>query len=180
MLRWVDRLRETVRARDVAMLDEHTPAVLREIWAQMQEENGPLRGSATIYHFGIDERTGLCRRFAYRSADAFVSEEGSAPAFGVKPVPSGSAQPAELTVDGLIAYARIIRDEQDAQPADERIYVGGDLMLTEVRKNVVGTERIYRWGDQYDHWQEIFDELPMGVVARLPRQGCCRLRGVVV
>ena len=53
-------------------------------------------------------------------------------------------------------------------PYTERIYIGGDLMLTEVRKNIVVTERIYRWGDQYDQWQEIFDQPATGVMARLP------------
>jgi len=27
---------------------------------------------------------------------------------------------------------------------------------------------MYRWGDQYDQGQEIFDEAPTGVAARLP------------
>lgn len=57
MLRWVERLRESVRARDISMLDLHTPDSLREIWADIQREHGLLDGSATIYHFGFDEHT---------------------------------------------------------------------------------------------------------------------------
>lgn len=167
MLRWVERLRDNVRARDTSMLDLHTPGSLREIWADIQREHGPLEGSATIYHFGFDEHTGRCRRFAYRSANDFESEEGEAPAFGVKPDPLGDTQPDELSDAGLIDFAKRIRVEQDERTAD-RIYIGGDLVLTEVRKNAVSSQRIYRWEDQHDQWQAICDAPPLGAVARLP------------
>ncbi|QSR26873.1 hypothetical protein CFH99_14680 [Nocardioides aromaticivorans] len=167
MLRWIDRLRENVRARDITMLDLHTPESLREIWAELQREHGVTEGTATIYHFGIDEHTGVCRRFAYRSADNFVSEEGSTPAFGVKPEPGGGTQPDDLNDPGLIDFARRIREEQDAKAAD-RIYVGGDLVVTEVRKNSISQHRIYRWEDQWDQWQAICGAPPLGLKAHLP------------
>lgn len=110
---------------------------------------------------------GRCRRFAYRSADDFESEEGEAPAFGVKPEPLGGTQPNELSDAGLIDFAKRIRNEQDARTTD-RIDIGGDLMLTEVRKNSVSSQRIYRWEDQHDQWQAICNEPPLGTVAWLP------------
>jgi hypothetical protein len=168
MLRWVDRLRENVRARDISMLDLHTPVVLREIWTDLQEEHGPLEGSATIYHFGIDEQTGKCRRFAYQSNNDFVSEEGDAPAFGVKPEPEGRRFTDDLSVAGLIEFARRIRTEQDALPRSERVYVGGDLVLTQVRKNVIASERTFRFEDQYDDWQAMCGGAPTGISAVLP------------
>lgn len=48
MLRWMERLRENGRARDNSMLDPHTPDSLREIWADLQHDHGPLEGTATI------------------------------------------------------------------------------------------------------------------------------------
>ena len=167
MLLWIDRLRERVQARDITMLDEHAPEALREIWAELQAEHGPLPGTATIYHFGIDERTGLCRRIAYRSADDFVSDEGKAPAFGVKPEPVDGSRQEGLSDAELIEFARKIRRQQDELP-EGRIYIGGDLMFTELSKNAILSRRVFRWEDQYDHWQEMCGAPPTGVVARLP------------
>lgn len=166
MLRWVEQLRERVPARDIVMLDEHAPVALREIWAELQAEHGPLSGTATVYHFGIDERTGRCRRFAYRSSADFVSEEGQAPAFGVKPEPVGERQPDGLSDAELIEFARTIRRQQD-ELVEGRIYIGGDLVFTELSKNAVVSRRVFRWEDQYDHWQEMCGAPPTGVVARL-------------
>lgn len=166
MLRWIDRMREGVKARDISMLDEHTPAVLREIWGELRAEHGPLPGTATVYHFGIEERTGRCRRFAYRSSNDFVSEEGQAPAFGVKPEPVGERQPDGLSDEELIEFARKIRRQQD-ELAEGRIYIGGDLVFTELGKHTIVSRRVFRWEDQYDHWQEMCGAPPTGVVARL-------------
>lgn len=95
-----------------------------------------------------------------------MSEEGAAPAFGVKPEPRGDTEPDELTGAVLIEFAKRIRDEEDVRTSD-RIYTGGDLVLTEVRKNTVSSHRIYRWEGQYDQWQAICDAPPMGLIARL-------------
>jgi hypothetical protein len=167
MLRWVDQLRERVQARDIVMLDEQTPAVLREIWAELQAEHGPLPGTATVYHFGFDERTGHCRRFAYRSSSDFVSEAGLTPAFGVKPGPVDGSRQEGLSDDELIEFARKIRRQQD-DLAEDRIYIGGDLVFTKLSRNAILSRRVFRWEDQYDHWQEMCGAPPLGIVARLP------------
>lgn len=165
--RWASCLRAEVLARDITMLDLHTPAQLRAIWADLQREHGPLEGTATVYHFGIDEQTGECVRITYRSKDDFVSERATSGGFGIKPEPLSGEVPEIGSLDDLIDLAKQIRAEQDALAPEERVYIGGDLILTRVAKHAISSERIYRFEDQYDHWQSMNGADPTGVIARL-------------
>lgn len=167
LTRWVSDLREHVRARDITMLDLHAPTALRRVWAELQEEHGPVEGTATIYHFGIDERTGRCRRITYRSAHDFESEAATEGGLGVKPPPIRAALPDEPTFDDLIDLARAIRAEQDTLPQGERVYIGGDLVHTHLDKTGIRSSVIYRFEDQYDAWQAMHDMPPTGIKAVL-------------
>ena len=75
--------------------------------------------------------------------------------------------PEELSVDGLIQFAVGIRSEQDALPRGDRIYIGGDLVLTQLNSEGITTRVIYRFPDQYDAWQAMHGLPPTGIVAAL-------------
>jgi len=169
LTRWASELREHVRARDIGMLDLHAPEALRKVWADMQDELGPVDGTATIYHFGIDEQTGECRRITYRSADDFKSEPAAEGGFGVKPPPRSGEFPDDMSLESLIAFAESIRAEQDALPHGERIYIGGDLVMTEITESGITSTTIHRFEDQYDAWQEMHGQPPLGMKAELRR-----------
>lgn len=167
LTRWTSALRENVRARDITMLDLHAPEVLRDIWAELQEDHGPLKGTATIYHFGIDEQTGICRRITYRSKDNFESEIATEGGFGVKPVPVAVPTPTGLNLDDLVRFAEDIRVEQDAMSHRERIYIGGDLVLTFLSADGITARVIHRFSDQFDAWQAMNGASPLGITASL-------------
>lgn len=162
LVRWMEAIRGQMLARDITMLDLHTPEHLRTIWADLNEEHGDLQGTGTIYHFGIDERTGRCERYTYRSANNFESERADEGGFGIKPPPlSGTVE----VPDDWVTLAQAIRAEQGAQPRPERVYIGGDLMLAHISKHRCEISRIYRFPDQYDAWQAMNGEAPAGVEA---------------
>lgn len=155
--RWVTSLREDMLARDISMVDLHAPQALRQLWAQLEAEEGsPLPSSCTLYHFGVDEATGECVRITYRSGNNFESEHGG---FGlaVKPPPDagfaeGNAGNLE-TLEGWIELATLVRREQDALPIDERVHIGGDIMLTTLDSDgAISIRRLARFDDYDEHW----------------------------
>lgn len=167
LTRWASELREHVRARDITMLDLHAPEALRRVWAELQDEFGPVEGTATIYHFGIDEETGECRRITYRSADNFESEPATQGGFGVKPPPLSGVLPNDVDLDSLIALAEDVRAEQDALPHGERLYIGGDLVMAHISTAGINFTTIHRFEDQYDAWQAMHGAPPTGIKAML-------------
>lgn len=167
LTRWASEIREHLRARDITMLDLHAPDALRQVWADMQDELGPIEGTATVYHFGIDERTRKCRRITYRSEDNFESEPAEQGGIGLKPTPQSGVVPDIDGLESLIDLAVSIRGEQDGLPHGERLYIGGDLVLTEVNGSGITSRSIYRFEDQFDAWQAMHDMPPTGIKAVL-------------
>ena len=167
LVRWMEVIRGSILARDITMLDLHTPEALRTIWADLEKEHGTLEGTGTIYHFGIDEDTGLCVRYAYRSTNNFASERSEQGGFGVKPPPIFKPLEPPEDLDGWIALATAIRDEQDARPHQDRVYIGGDLILAQVSRHRCEITRVHRFPDQIDQWQAMNGGPPLGVEARL-------------
>jgi hypothetical protein len=81
-----------------------------------------------MYHFGFPEDSDQLIRYVYRSTDSFEPERHEEPGFAIKPGPEGEFEPPN-DVDEWVALAERIRAEQDARPAGERIYIGGELYL---------------------------------------------------
>jgi hypothetical protein len=154
--RWVTLLRESMLARDITMLDLHAPEALRELWAQFEAEEGPLPSTCTLYHFGVDEESGECIRITYRSESNFESEYGD-PGIAVKPPPEAvSLEEVSQTLDdldGWMQLATLIRVEQDAKPIEDRVHVGGDIMLTALASDgSIHIRRLARFDDYEEHW----------------------------
>ena len=140
--RWAHQLQTATLARSIDLLDQHVPAALRKITADLEEEFGKLPGSSTVYHFGFSEESDGYTGYAYRSEQAYVSERLSG-GFGVKPVPSGEfTAPSDL--DELVALGRRIRTEQDAEPKESRIYIGGEFWMTVLVNRTVQISKLFR------------------------------------
>lgn len=158
---WKARLHSGMLARDVTTLDLHTPDALRGIMADLIAQFGPIDGTSTIYHFGIDEQTGRAVRFAYRSTADFTSERVDEPGFAMKPPPvNGYSEDDDTnTLKGLLALAIKVRAEQDLLPGYVRVAIGGDLIATHVTSGNVAIQRLYRFPDYEEMWLAMSERL---------------------
>lgn len=132
--RWFTTIQTSMLVANAEMLHAHAPIALRSIWAELQAEHVDFgTGTGTIYHFALDE-DGAAVRYRYRSTHDFEGERFTTTGFGIKPEPEGDfASPA--SVDEMIALARRTRAEQDARAVEERVCIGGELMLTSLRED---------------------------------------------
>jgi len=149
--RWRDIVQTRILALDAPMLDLHAPGALRTIWVALAAENELAEQTATVYHFGYDAEKEEHRTFVYRSSSNFESEY-QVPAFAVKPGPDGDYEPPN-DIDQIIALADRIRTEQAALPEGERIYIGGELVLTTLTGDTSAAQVIYRFPDFVQDWQ---------------------------
>jgi len=151
--RWAHQLQTAVLARNIDLLDRHVPGALRKLTSELTEEFGELPGSSTVYHFGYSEEKEAYVGIAYRSEQNFESDPITS-GFGVKPVPTGSFSPPG-DLDGWIALGRRIRDEQDARPKEERIYIGGEFWITALANRTIQTSRIFRLENFEEQWLQM-------------------------
>ena len=151
--RWVDTLYNRILARDIAMLNLHAPEAMRAIWGDLHAEFGDMgEATSTVYHFGIEEETGQSVRYIYRSAEDFETERHDEPGFGIKPdPPDGATVPDGL--DEWIDLAQRVRANEDARPASERIYIGGELILTVLTNDATSIVTTHRFADYDDQWE---------------------------
>lgn len=128
-------------------LHQVAPAVLPLMLAQLEQEYGPPAGTAstsTVYHFGIDAE-GRAVRYTYRSERGFAGETHTDRELCEKPQPTDGRFIPFTTLDEMIAAARELQRQQDKLPPKQRVHVGGELFLTELRDGSVITERVYRF-----------------------------------
>ncbi len=125
--RWFVRVNDNLIVKGIDHLDYHAPRVLASIWPGHKQEHSVAQDvTATIYHFGFSEITGLIHSFAYRSTNNFRSERLPY-AVGVKPecaVPENCSLPHDL---------RRMMDDQRAvqagQPKEKRVHIGGEIQI---------------------------------------------------
>lgn len=143
---WFVQLQIEVLAPDLVALDPYVPAALRVL---ARDHYLDETTSTTIYHFGLDPEAGRFRGFAYRSRNAFRSEElrhGNL----TKP-------PADSPVDGPLPAAFVeLMEQQKAEdrplPPRERAGIGGDvhfLIMTPGRFDLHHCHRFDDYGDDY-------------------------------
>jgi hypothetical protein len=153
---WHRTLQTSMLARDIAMLNVHAPAALRNLWKQLHEDHPDARGTATVYHFGVPEGQSRHVRYTYRSEKNFNSECSVEGGFGVKPIPAFAFEVPD-SLDGLIDLA--CRLEQDSNPKATRIHIGGELVLTSLNGSTTGSTVIHRFDDYDEMWQAMNDRL---------------------
>lgn len=148
---WNDFLHESLVARDIAMVDKFAPEQLQRIWSEFLAENQDEQEvpTGTIYHFGFPEGSDRLVRYVYRSTTDFESELWDQPGFGMKPTPISDFDPPD-DIDDWINLAKQVRSEQDDRPAEEKIYIGGELYLLVIQNWQSQLLRVHRF-DDYEH-----------------------------
>src|SRR5205807_7567982 len=73
--RWFVRVNDMVIAKGIDNLDYHAPRILSDLWQGCKQELSiPEDLTASIYHFGISENTGLVHSYRYKSVENFRSD----------------------------------------------------------------------------------------------------------
>lgn len=155
---WDEFLRSSAVVLDLRMIDRFAPEHLRRLWLALQD-GAPhdSRITATIYHFGFEHGSDRAVRYAYRSTNNLSSERIEKAGFGVKPTANGFVPTPPESLDDIITMALQIRADQDALPASERIFIGGELQMMLVRDGETQTRRIYRFPDYDDAWRAMMN-----------------------
>lgn len=153
-LRWNEALLERIAVIDIDNLDIYATDQLRQQWADLhKQENIPGSITCTIYHFGWSESDKQYVRYAYRSDNGFVSERHVDVGAGVKPHPKDIDDLSKLSPFDL---AKLIKNEQDTLPHGEKLYIGGNLVLTFMNQDVgIQSRIIHKFEDYEDHWQKM-------------------------
>jgi hypothetical protein len=149
--RWAAAVHSNLLCLDFDMLDQHTSDNLRRIAADIDEEYGPVEGPSTIYHFGYSASDEQYAGYAYRSESDFESERLNN-GFGMKPPPNVRPTESPSTIEEMIALADQIRDEQNALPPSERLWVGGDLVFAVLAEGYISVNTMHRFADFDAQW----------------------------
>lgn len=155
-VKWNSRLMVNMIAKDIDMLDAHTPQQLRHIWQELSKKNnGIIPGTSTIYHFGWSNKLKQFVRYVYRSDKDFQSEHYPDVGIGVKPQPKeteGFVPPESL--EAVIEVAEKLRTEQRQEPAgSRRIYIGGEIVLTLMQEQATMITKVHRFDDYEADWE---------------------------
>jgi len=130
--RWFIEVNDRMIVRDVDHLNNHTPDNLAAFWrGYKQEITVPDNLTTTVYHFGFAEEDGLIHSYAYRSKNNF-KPEALQYCVAAKPecrMSEGYEFPADI---------KKMMDEQRAiqatRPKNERIYIGGKILIHHLTK----------------------------------------------
>jgi hypothetical protein len=149
--RWAAAVQSNLLCRDFDMLDQHTPDNLRQIAAEVEREHGAVPGSSTIYHFGHSAKEKQYVGYAYRSESDFGSEQLGY-GFGMKPPPDTIPTDTPATIEEIVELADQIRDEQNALPPSERLWIGGELVFTVLAQGYISVNTMHRFADFDAQW----------------------------
>lgn len=125
--RWFLQVNDGTVVWDVDHLNIHTPQALQALWAVYKEELAvPEQMTVTLYHFGVARDEEVIHAYAYRSEHGFRSERvpygvGTKP---VIPFPNGPELPLDIR-----AMMEAQRANQAAFSSDERVYIGGEILV---------------------------------------------------
>jgi len=148
--------------RDIIHLDEFAPDILTEMWSEAEIPEG---STTTVYTFGWSEQNCRFAGFAYRSTSNFASEvlqDG----FGLKPPLNNMAEyPEIIDLDGFVEFMKLQKAEDRARPRMHRAGIGGDIIMTLLRRNEneytsIEQRHIHRFDDYDQDWQIVISKLP--------------------
>lgn len=158
---WTQWVQSRMLARDIDMLDLHTPEALRSVHEQLK---CPDDATATIYHLGFSPESDKYVGYVYRSTSDYESEELPESGFAIKPQPADiEAMEPPGGADEIIALAESVRASEGAKPRGERIYIGGELILTQLHEHVITATKIHQFADFEEAWLAMNANLNRGV-----------------
>lgn len=112
-------------------LSERLPEFLRGLWADLSDELGPIPDgiTSTVYSFGFDD--GVPYGYAHELTSDFEARQLQAPSVGAKPTKGITTEDLVLkSPTDIIEIMKKQKAAQDAQPADKRLYIGGQIQFT--------------------------------------------------
>lgn len=153
MADWHHVLTTSMLCRDIEMLNQHAPSALAQIWEKPAEEL-PEDASVTVYHFGRSEGTKEYVGYAYRSTAGFTAEILE-PGFRLKPHPAEPLGEPPGSLEEIIELAEAVRAHQETRPSNERVFVGGELVVTTLHEGSIASKPIHRFDDFDEVWLEM-------------------------
>ncbi len=158
--RWFIVVNDRMVLKDIDNLDHHAPKGLPSLWqSYVKEFSLPDILTTTVYHFGFSAETGLIHSYAYRSANNFVSDRLQY-GLAVKPecqLPANCQLPS--AVKSLMEQQRVI---QEARPKDERIYIGGKIIVHHLTQTGFQVYVLDQFADHDTHEQAIHQNFVPG------------------
>ena len=153
---WAMEVNSRMVLEGIMNLDYHTPSALRARWAKYRNEFSiPDSQTTTVYQFGLSEDNQSTVGFAYRSTTDFASEH-LPHGFGIKPecpLPEGNNM-LEL-IPQIMNQQREIQSKVDA---NERIYIGGEVIVMHLTQSGFSIFHPYSFPDRVQDLKTIFNE----------------------
>jgi hypothetical protein len=160
--RWFVFMNEMLAVRGIDALNHHAPGALNSVWQGYKKELSiPDDMTATVYHFGFSEETGLIHAYAYRSAHDFNSDRLEPYGFRYKPeFPAPSEYPAVNLLNDLPGMMAAQRAVQAAKPSGgDKIYIGGEIQVHYLSKDGFKVFTLHRFDDYDSDEKAIYDNL---------------------
>ncbi len=157
-LKWNEFLLEKIVVKNINNLDDFATDVLQRLWRELREEHHfNDKVTCTIYHFGWSEADNQYIRYSYRSAKQFKSEKHLDGGTGIKPPPNNIEDLKNLNPLDLIQK---IKSEQDKLPHSKKLYIGGNLVLTILTRDIgIQSKLLHQFDDYEKHWLEMNNNL---------------------
>jgi hypothetical protein len=153
--KWNSVLNGGMVAKDIDMVDLHTPEKLRSLWKELQQSyTGSLPSTSTVYHFGFSKQDQQYVRYAYRSTNNFNSERSAEEGIGIKPQPESKTETPE-TIDAVVDLASKLIQEQSKKPKPDRIYIGGEIFMTLLSDEGIVTKKVHIFDSYNAHWDAV-------------------------
>lgn len=160
-LNWFSFIQSRIIVRDIPHMDMYTKdgllSVVQELSQEHQLDQIDQSKMGTIYHFGYcwDERR--YRGFAYRSSNAFESEEIPY-GLGIKPANVEIEDFASLP-QSFINIMRKQKEQDDNLPVEARVGIGGEIHFFVMTPNQMSLSVCYQFNDYEKRYSDILKNL---------------------
>lgn len=152
---WFIDVNERMVVRDIAQLDRCAPTALRELAASLDLAT---LGTATVYHFGYSPDSAQFKGYAYRSTNTFTSEPLPYGLIFKPPVQVEQSAGEEIN-EFFARVAKQQRAEDDALPLEQKVGIGGDVLLLALTPTRMSIERCYRFDDYKAQYEDMCAQL---------------------
>lgn len=147
-LDWFERLRRLI-ARDLHHADAFMGPALREL--ADRHSLGP-ESTSTVYHLGYSQEEQQFVGYAYRSTDEFASERLQ---YGFSHKPGVAGAKLENYPEDIIDLMEAQRRSQSAKPAEDRVYIGGDVHCYILTDRSMTIQAVHRFEDYDVHYAQM-------------------------
>ena len=155
---WFVRLNNYMVCDGIDNLNYHAPSALWELWNEhLGKLTDPYNGTTTVYHFGFSENTNKIAAYIYRSGNDFNSERKNEYGIGVKP--ECFIKPNYELPNDIINMMKEQRKIQLSKPVDERVYIGGEMIIYHLIQTGCAIYSLGKFDDYEENRQSILDNL---------------------